>query len=76
MDFRPTKQTQAHDQFFHKLLDRDRLDDIFMKIGADVKCLTSDTQLAPSFNHTATGVLPLPRSLKSVLGLLQKAAPW
>jgi hypothetical protein len=76
VDFGLTKQTQAHDQYLHTLLDRNRLDAIFKKMGADVNCLTSDAQIAPNFNASAASDSLLPRSFKSAVRLLQEAAPW
>jgi hypothetical protein len=76
VDFGLTKQPQVHDEYLHTLLDRNRLDDIFKKMGADVNCLTSDAQIAPNFNASAASDPLLPRSFKSAVRLLQEAAPW
>jgi hypothetical protein len=71
-----TKHVQANDQYLHTLLDRKRLDGIFERIGADGNCLNSDTQIVPNFIASAASVPLLPASLKSVVRLLQEAAPW
>jgi hypothetical protein len=68
-----TEYTQTHDEYFHTLLDRRRLDKIFGEIGVDVYGLQSKTQLAPSFD-SGLDAPPLPPSLKSVARLLVKAA--
>jgi hypothetical protein len=71
-----TKLAQANDQYLHTLLDRNRLDEIFERIGADGNCLNSDTQITPNFIASAASVPLLPGSLKAVVRLLQVAAPW
>jgi hypothetical protein len=76
MDFESTNQTQENDQYLHTLLDRNRLDEIFKRIGADGNCLNSDAQIVPNFVASTKNIPLLPGSLKSAVRLLQEAAPW
>ncbi|KAF2130859.1 hypothetical protein P153DRAFT_384080 [Dothidotthia symphoricarpi CBS 119687] len=76
LDYKYLELLEFHHQYLPDLLNRDRLDDMFRTIGADVKSLSSKDGLKLSVvSHTASK-LPIPDSLRSIVRLLERAAPW
>ncbi|KAH7090506.1 hypothetical protein FB567DRAFT_437532 [Paraphoma chrysanthemicola] len=76
LDSRYLELLEAHHDHLSTLLDRNRLDAIFRTIGGDVKGLASGSQFLPAFDTHQERVNPLPRPLKSIVRLLERAAPW
>jgi hypothetical protein len=64
-----------HKEHLRNLLDRDRLDRIFRDIGAQVKSLNAETELAPDINGQSTNHEAISPLLQSIAQLLERAAP-
>ncbi|KAF1916826.1 hypothetical protein BDU57DRAFT_539079 [Ampelomyces quisqualis] len=67
---------ETHNEHLRSLLDRNRLDDIFANIGAELKSLKAESELAPNISGHSTSHEAISPLLQSIANLLERAAPF
>ncbi|KAF2655485.1 hypothetical protein K491DRAFT_778675 [Lophiostoma macrostomum CBS 122681] len=73
LNARYTELLQEHSQHLSATLNTIKLDDIFAKLGADIRCVSLEQPIVPSFEPLQRSKRPLPSSLNYVIQLLRSA---